>query len=99
MMRRSTRLPSEFPVGTKFVIEGRPAGDGQVQVFRRYIEFPDGRYLRLPARPDKHEAAAPAPRKRAVAATRSPKAVVATRAAKAARKVHRPLTELRLAAR
>ena len=50
MMRKAKALPSRFPVGTKFVIEGRPAGDGEVQVFKRYIEFPDGRSLQLPAR-------------------------------------------------
>ena len=43
-------LPSRFPVGTKFVIEGKPAGEGEVQVFRRYIEFPDGTMMRLPVR-------------------------------------------------
>ena len=43
MMRKAKRLPTRFPVGTKFVIEGRPAGDGEVQVFKRYIEFPVGR--------------------------------------------------------
>jgi hypothetical protein len=53
MMRKPKGLPSRFPVGTKFVIEGRPAADGEVQVFKRYIEFPDGRYLQLPARPEK----------------------------------------------
>lgn len=53
MMRKLKALPSRFPVGTKFVIEGRPAGDGEVQIFKRYIEFPDGRYLQLPARPEK----------------------------------------------
>jgi hypothetical protein len=45
-----SRLPSRFPVGTKFVIEGRPASEGQPQVFKRYIEFPDGTFLRLPSR-------------------------------------------------
>ena len=59
MPRQSTHLPSRFPVGTKFVIEGRPAGDGKVQVFRRFIEFPDGRHVRLPASPDTRKPAAP----------------------------------------
>ena len=53
MAYSSNRLPSRFPVGTKFVIEGRRAGEGEVQVFKRYIEFPDGTHLRLPKRPDK----------------------------------------------
>ncbi len=39
-------LPSRFPVGTKFVIEGRPGGKGRV--FSRYLEFPDGTRVRLP---------------------------------------------------
>ena len=51
MAYRSTRLPSRFPVGTKFVIEGRHAGEGEVQVTRRHVEFPNGKLLRLPARP------------------------------------------------
>jgi hypothetical protein len=51
MAYRSIRLPSRFPVGTKFVIEGRPGGEGQVQVFSRYLEFPDGTFLRLPTHP------------------------------------------------
>ena len=38
------RLPSRFPVGTRFVIEGR---DGRIRL--RYLEFPDGRKVDLPA--------------------------------------------------
>ena len=47
-MLKPKALPSRFPVGTKFVIEGKPAGEGEVQVFKRYIEFPDGTLMRLP---------------------------------------------------
>jgi hypothetical protein len=50
---RKPRLPSRFPIGTKLVIEGRPAAAGEMQVFRRYIEFPDGTLVRLPKHPDK----------------------------------------------
>jgi hypothetical protein len=57
------RLPSRFPVGTKFVIEGRRRGEGQVQVFSRYLEFPDGTLLRLPARPGKRKSAPAAARR------------------------------------
>lgn len=46
-----SRLPSRFPVGTKFVIEGRPSGEGKPQILSRFIEFPDGTKLRLPKRP------------------------------------------------
>ena len=48
MAYSSDRLPSRFPVGTKFVIEGKRGGEGQVQVFSRYLEFPDGTFFRLP---------------------------------------------------
>jgi hypothetical protein len=51
----SGRLPSRFPVGTKFVIEGKRAGEGQVHVFNRYLEFPDGTFFPLPARPAKQK--------------------------------------------
>jgi hypothetical protein len=53
MMRKAKTLPSRFPIGTKFVIEGRPAAAGEVQVFTRYIEFPDGTLVRLPKHPDR----------------------------------------------
>lgn len=51
MAYSSSRLPSRFPVGTKFVIEGKRGGEGKVQVFTRYLEFPDGTFVPLPARP------------------------------------------------
>jgi hypothetical protein len=40
---RIRRLPSRFPVGTRYVIEGR---GGHVHL--RYLEFPDGRQIKLP---------------------------------------------------
>ena len=54
MASRSNRLPSRFPVGTKFVIEGRRGGEGQSadeQVYSRYLEFPDGTFFPLPTHP------------------------------------------------
>ena len=54
----STRLPSRFPVGTKFVIEGHPGGEGQVQVYSRFLEFPDGTFLRLPTKTARRKSAA-----------------------------------------
>ncbi len=55
MAYSSSRLPSRFPVGTKFVIEGRRRAEGQsgdeVQVFSRYLEFPDGTFFPLPTHP------------------------------------------------
>jgi hypothetical protein len=40
----ASRLPNRFPVGTRYVIEGR-AG----RICLRYLEFPDGRKVDLPA--------------------------------------------------
>jgi hypothetical protein len=57
-MAYSFKLPSRFPVGTKFVIEGRHGGEGQVRVFSRYLEFPDGTFLPLPAQPPQRKPAA-----------------------------------------
>jgi hypothetical protein len=37
-------LPTRFPVGTRYVIEGRA---GRIQL--RYLEFPDGRRVDMPA--------------------------------------------------
>ena len=51
MAYSSRRLPSRFPVCTKFVIEGRRGGEGQVQVYSRYLEFPDGTFFPLPTQP------------------------------------------------
>jgi hypothetical protein len=42
------RLPSRFPVGTRYVIEGRGGDQGQLRISLRYLEFPDGRQLTLP---------------------------------------------------
>ena len=58
---RSSRLPSRFPVGTKFVIEGRRGGEGQVQVFSRYLEFPDGTFFPLPTHPVQRKSGATPP--------------------------------------
>jgi hypothetical protein len=39
----AVRLPNRFPVGTRFVIEGKGG-----RIHRRYVEFPDGRQVVLP---------------------------------------------------
>jgi hypothetical protein len=44
MRASAVRLPNRFPVGTRFVIEGR-AG----RIHLRYLEFPDGRQVVLPS--------------------------------------------------
>jgi hypothetical protein len=47
------RLPSRFPVGTRYVIEGRGGGKGRVRISLRRLEFPDGRKLDLPLEADR----------------------------------------------
>jgi hypothetical protein len=42
------RLPNRFPVGTRYVIEGRGGGEGRLRIHLRYLEFPDGRQVDLP---------------------------------------------------
>jgi hypothetical protein len=42
------RLPDRFPVGTRYVIEGRGGGEGRLRIHLRYLEFPDGRQVVLP---------------------------------------------------
>ncbi len=48
MSSQVDRLPDRFPVGTRYVIEGRGGGDGRVRIHLRYLEFPDGRLVDLP---------------------------------------------------
>ncbi len=43
-MFRTSRLPTRFPVGTKYIVEG--CG----RRVRRYVEFPDGRKVQLATR-------------------------------------------------
>ena len=43
-MRKSSRLPTRFPVGTKYVLESH---GGEVH---RFVEFPDGRRVTLSKR-------------------------------------------------
>jgi hypothetical protein len=45
----SQHLPERFPVGTRYVVEGRAGKDGFL-VHSRYLELPDGRRLALPRR-------------------------------------------------
>ena len=42
-------LPSRFPIGTRYVVEGRGGEEGRLRIRLRYLEFPDGRHLELPA--------------------------------------------------
>ena len=56
MRSQAVRLPDKFPVGTRYVVEGR---GGRISL--RYLEFPDGRHVVLPTEHGRRE---PAPRHR-----------------------------------
>ena len=57
-------LPRRFPVGTRYVVEGRGGGQGRLRIRLRYLEFPDGRHVELPVdcRIGRARAAGAAPR-------------------------------------
>jgi hypothetical protein len=42
-------LRSRFPIGTRYVVEGRGGEEGRLRIRLRYLEFPDGRHVDLPA--------------------------------------------------
>jgi hypothetical protein len=44
MRQQVSHLPNRFPVGTRYVIEGRGG-----LISERYLEFPDGRKVDLPS--------------------------------------------------
>jgi hypothetical protein len=51
------RLPSRCPVGTRYVIEGKPNQHGELQITSRYVVLPNGTKLDL--RVDGADPAAP----------------------------------------
>jgi hypothetical protein len=46
---QSSSLPTRFPVGARYVVEGRGGEDGQLRVFSRYVVLPGGRHIKLAA--------------------------------------------------
>ena len=67
MKSSPSQLPSRFPVGTRYVVEGSMASQGGLRVRSRYLEFPDGKHLDLPVHnPDRSRSG----RRRAVRPTR-----------------------------
>jgi hypothetical protein len=41
-MAMEPRLPSRFPVGTRYVVEGEPAKGGKLRIVSRYLVMPSG---------------------------------------------------------
>jgi len=44
-----SRLPTRFPVGTTYVVEGRGGENGQLLVFSRYVVLPGGQRINVAA--------------------------------------------------
>ena len=47
-MRRTASLPDDFPIGTRYVVEGKSNAKGVLRVCARFVVFPDGRRIDLP---------------------------------------------------
>jgi hypothetical protein len=47
--RLSTPLPKRFPVGARYVVEGRGGENGHLRVVSRYVVLPGGRRINVPA--------------------------------------------------
>jgi len=47
--RSAGPLPKRFPVGARYVIEGRGGEDGRLRVFSRYVVLPGGQRINVPS--------------------------------------------------
>jgi hypothetical protein len=46
---QSSVLPKRFPVGARYVVEGRGGEDGRLRVFSRYVVLPGGQRINVPS--------------------------------------------------
>ena len=46
--RGPVRLPSQFPAGTHYIVEGETGPDGIFRITSRRLEFPNGAQMLLP---------------------------------------------------
>lgn len=61
-MARPIRLPSRFPVGTHYVVEGATGENGEFVITSRYVVLPNGTQVILPVVDPRPVASAAAPR-------------------------------------
>src|SRR6202050_1408063 len=47
--RQSSPLPKRFPIGARYVVEGRGGEDGHLRVISRYVVLPGGQRINVPA--------------------------------------------------
>ena len=59
---RRARLPKSFPVGAVYVVEGKGAEHGRLDVSARYVVMPSGK--RIDVAPHRRQPAAAAPARR-----------------------------------
>jgi hypothetical protein len=52
---KTNALPKSFPVGAKYVVEGRGGEDGDLQVISRYVVFPTGLRINMPGEPERKQ--------------------------------------------
>jgi hypothetical protein len=58
-------LPKRFPVGARYVVEGRGGEDGRLRVFSRYVVLPGGQRINVPSDPGQLPGlSAPVPRQK-----------------------------------
>jgi hypothetical protein len=48
---QSSVLPRRFPVGARYVVEGRGGEDGRLRVVSRYVVLPGGQRINVPSDP------------------------------------------------
>ena len=41
-MATQPRLPTRFPVGTRYIVEGEPGKGGELRIVSRYVVMPSG---------------------------------------------------------
>src|SRR5580704_15164639 len=49
--RQSNPLPKRFPIGARYVVEGRGGEDGHLRVVSRYVVLPGGQRINIPSDP------------------------------------------------
>jgi hypothetical protein len=49
--RQSSPLPKRFPIGARYVVEGRGGEDGRLRVVSRYVVLPGGQRINVPSDP------------------------------------------------
>ena len=47
--RQSSPLPKRFPIGARYVVEGRGGEDGHLRVVSRYVVLPGGQRINVPS--------------------------------------------------